>query len=262
MPGPSNDKKQRKSDGRSQKNKRTAKDCVPTSEGDASFDVRQYPVASTTSPAPLLNSLNPIEAKHIAVVTRDDSLLEEPYIHDSGNGPRVRNIQAFLASRFFSQPAALDDPLCAEFAQEEMLQMLGTVLPEELALIIWYNKSRASSRICPVCRRLYQRGDCVDPGQRRPPPEMEREQNISGICSSMCFIVASFSQCDPTTTKSTWGHTADEMDDASWAVLNGASAMRLAETEYEDRGKVLLMLIRMTRLDDLGLAQLCFPDVN
>jgi len=61
-------------------------------------------------------------------------LLSNPIIHDPGNGPRVKNMQAFLNSSF-SQPACVDDPLCAEFAQREILQMLCTVLPEEIALV-------------------------------------------------------------------------------------------------------------------------------
>lgn len=61
-------------------------------------------------------------------------LLSNPIIHDPGNGPRVRNMRAFLDSSF-SQPAWMDDPLCAEFAQHEILQMLYTVLPEETALV-------------------------------------------------------------------------------------------------------------------------------
>ncbi|KAJ4478132.1 hypothetical protein J3R30DRAFT_3479680 [Lentinula aciculospora] len=197
-------------------------------------------------------------------------LLQEPYIHDPGTGPRVRNTRAFLASRYFSQPPALDDPLCAEFAQEEVLQMLKTVLPEELALILWYNKSRASSRICPACQRLYHVGDMLpdhaaltggakselNPSQ---PPELEREQELSGICSSMCFILASFNQCDPRTTKAAWGHTANEIDDASWAILNGGTPLLL---KGQNAAQALVMIVRMTRLDDLGLAQLCFPDVN
>jgi hypothetical protein len=56
------------------------------------------------------------------------------YIHDPGNGPRVRDTRAFLSS-YFAQPPSLDEPLCAEFAQEEVLQMLMTVLPEETALV-------------------------------------------------------------------------------------------------------------------------------
>src|SRR3984957_14648698 len=56
------------------------------------------------------------------------------YIYDPGNGPRVRDTRAFL-SYYFAHPPSLDDPLCAEFAQEEVLQMLMTVLPQETALV-------------------------------------------------------------------------------------------------------------------------------
>jgi hypothetical protein len=72
----------------------------------------------------------------------------------------------------------------------------------------------------------------------------------------MCFILASFEQCNALTTKAAWGHTANEMDEGSWAILNGASSSLVKD------GKALVMLVRMTRLDDLGLAQLCFPDVD
>ncbi|KAL0577609.1 hypothetical protein V5O48_004370 [Marasmius crinis-equi] len=200
----------------------------------------------------------------------DHILLREPCIHDSGNGPRVRNTREFLQSPFFAQPPALDDPLRAEFAQEEVLQMLKTVLPEEMALILWYNKSRAMSRICPACHRLYRVGDVLpdaidtntDTTISSPPssvgmhPQLQREQDISGLCSSICFILASVAQCDPISIKSAWGHTADEIDDKSWSQISKPS-------DIGSPGfKELTMVLRMTRLDDLGLAQLCFPEVD
>jgi hypothetical protein len=80
------------------------------------------------------NALNPPSSPY---GPKDDPtliLLSNPIIHDPGNGPRVKNMQAFLNSSF-SQPAWVDDPLCAEFAQREILQMLCTVLPEETALV-------------------------------------------------------------------------------------------------------------------------------
>ncbi|KIK68121.1 hypothetical protein GYMLUDRAFT_36954 [Collybiopsis luxurians FD-317 M1] len=295
MPGPSNGRKKRKSQGKSQR-----KRCTLTTHcdrKDASFDVPALHKTSELSASPLLsplqssvNFVHPVHA-HLTIhggeggfelrceqaSAQDENdfshiLLQEPYIHNPGNGPRVRNTRAFLASRYFSQPPALDNPLCAEFAQDEVLQMLRTILPEELALILWYNKSRATSRICPACQRLYHVGDLlpdhaalagnVNSGQpSQPPPELEREQDISGICSSMCFILASVTQCDPRTTKAAWGHTANEIDDQAWAILNGASSL-VKDAQTESEAKALVMLIRMTRLDDLGLAQLCFPDVN
>lgn len=81
--------------------------------------------------------------------------------------------------------------------------------------------------------------------------------------SSMCFILASFNQCDPRTTKAAWGHTADEMDDASWAILNGASSLLVNNQDVATRTNALVTLVRITRLDLAeGLAQLCFPDIN
>jgi hypothetical protein len=65
---------------------------------------------------------------------RHDDVLPSTSIHDPGNGPRVRDVQAFLSS-FFAQPPSLEDPLCAEFSQEEVLQMLCTILPEETAMV-------------------------------------------------------------------------------------------------------------------------------
>ncbi|KAK1231278.1 hypothetical protein PQX77_005618 [Marasmius sp. AFHP31] len=199
----------------------------------------------------------------------DHILLSEPCIHDSGNGPRVINTREFLNSRFFAQPPALGDPLRAEFAQEEVLQMLKTVLPEEMALILWYNKSRPTSRICPACHRLYHVGDVLPDaidtttGTTVPPqpsvgmhPQLEREQDISGLCSSICFILASVAQCDPISIKSAWGHTADEIDDKSWSQISTSSA--IGSPGFQE----LTMVLRMTRLGDLGLGQLCFPDLD
>ncbi|KAF5361420.1 hypothetical protein D9758_006214 [Tetrapyrgos nigripes] len=211
-----------------------------------------------------------------------DILPQKPYIHNPGNGPRVRDIRAFLASGYFAQAPAFNDPLCAEFAQEEVLQMLQTVLPDEMALILWYNKSRATSRICPACQRLYRLGDILPDHKELleeamqeisyskerslPHPQLLREQQLSGLCSTMCFILSSFNQFDPRGTVSAWGHTVEEIDDESWAALNDCSSLGPStsgdgQNKDESLAKSLVMLVRMTRLPDLGLAQLCFPDV-
>ncbi|KII84096.1 hypothetical protein PLICRDRAFT_46433 [Plicaturopsis crispa FD-325 SS-3] len=209
-----------------------------------------------------------------------------PAIHDPGTGPRVRSPHAFLASKFFVQPPALTDPLCAEFAREEVREMLCSVLPEEMALILWYNKSRATSRICPTCRRLYRLGDILpdhtrlhghggekdkdhlpllDPGSRKKRPELEREQELSGLCSPLCFILASWPWAHPRTKSdapvpvdtisATWGRTACEIADEAWAGMGMDEGLYVDDEGLEgDRG--LSMLLKMTRLDDLGLAQL------
>lgn len=64
----------------------------------------------------------------------DDALLAAPNIYDPGTGPRVRNAREFLTS-YFAQPPSLNDLLCAEFAQEEILQMLCTILSEDMAIV-------------------------------------------------------------------------------------------------------------------------------
>lgn len=182
-----------------------------------------------------------------------------PIIHDPGNGPRVRDVRGFLSS-FFAHPPSLDDPLCAEFSQEEVLQMLCTALPEETAMVLWYNKSRTTSRICPSCRRLYRLGDILqdltDDGENdiseTRSPLLAREQEISGLCSPVCFIVASFEY--PSAIKTTWGRTAEEIDDFTWDLLNGPG------DGQGDKG--LSLLLKMARLPDLGLGQLCLPDID
>ena len=47
---------------------------------------------------------------------------------------------------------------------------------------------------------------------------------------------------------------ADEMDDLTWDLLNGPGE----GPAPGDIGRTLGMLVKMTRLHDLGLAQLCF----
>ncbi|KAI6020532.1 hypothetical protein EDC04DRAFT_2735664 [Pisolithus marmoratus] len=228
MPGPCNIKKKKK-----QQAKREKKSLLPRTD--------------EPSPPPA------------AVPCPDDSQLlpATPNIYDPGTGPRVRSAKEFLSS-FFSQPPSLNDPLCAEFAQEEILQMLCTVLPEETAIILWYNKSRAKGRVCPSCRRLYNLGDVLpdltqdNPKRAVESPLLTREQFISGLCSPLCFIMASFNH--PGAIKTTWGRVAEDMDDVTWDLLNGPGV------GIGDEG--LGLLLKMTRLADLGLAQLCFPDVN
>ncbi|KAH6911935.1 hypothetical protein BKA70DRAFT_1265951 [Coprinopsis sp. MPI-PUGE-AT-0042] len=248
---------------------------LDTSVGNADLNVYEDISSAPSSPPrtpPLLWGSRYVdvryEQKPIPEIDSDhiEELVMKPaFIHDPGNGPRVRDTEAFLSSRFFAQPPALDDPMCAEFAQEEVLQMLMTVLPHETARILWYNKSRSTSRICPACQRLYRLGDVLpdhldenaDEDHPAPPPQqpqspyLYREQEISGLCTPVCFILACFSF--PAAIKSTWGRMADEIDDTAWELLNGQGSGHQSKT-----GQSLGMIVKMTRLDDLGLAQLCF----
>ncbi|TEB21474.1 hypothetical protein FA13DRAFT_1819523 [Coprinellus micaceus] len=213
-----------------------------------------------------------------------EQVLQKPsFIHDPGNGPRVRDIGEFLKSEFFAQPPSHDDSLCAEFAQPEVLQMLQTVLPSESAMILWYNKSRSSSRVCPSCQRLYRLGDILpeiilghagekrDP-ERPPHPQLSQEQKISGLCSPVCFVLASFLFQEA--IKGAWGKMAEDIDDETWDLLNSPTcdlksllhasmheSLPTSDTKprsKHDTSAALGMMVRMTRLHDLGLAQLLF----
>ncbi|TFK29070.1 hypothetical protein FA15DRAFT_664377 [Coprinopsis marcescibilis] len=245
--------------------------------------------------------LQPIDTARVEAV-----LAQPPFIHDPGNGPRVRDVKEFLRSRFFKEEVAMDVPMCREFGQEEVLQMLCSVLDGECARILWYNKSRATSRICPTCQRLYRIGDVLpdhslgdetvrygfnggesdhggDERKAPPPPQLFREQEISGLCSPVCFILASFKFAGA--IKGAWGRMEDEIDDNVWGLLNTDPLVPVRQpplssdshgakegTIGRENGRApaplggattttaqsLGLVVRMTRLHDLGLAQLCF----
>ena len=78
------------------------------------------------------------------------------------------------------------------------------------------------------------------------------ETRIDKPGSPLCFILASYNY--PGAIRSTWGRMAEELDDATWMLLNGEGVGQ------PDLG--LSMLLKMTRLHDLGLAQLCLPELN
>jgi hypothetical protein len=103
-----------------------------------------------------LSDPHPHESPYDTPFPSDNGLfIATPNIYDPGNGPRVRDTRAFLSS-YFAQPPALDDELCAEFAQEEVLQMLCTVLSAEYAIVRLSNefiqRYRSLSRSCGTTR--------------------------------------------------------------------------------------------------------------
>ncbi|OCH88509.1 hypothetical protein OBBRIDRAFT_795199 [Obba rivulosa] len=259
MPGPRNAKKKKQTE--AQKAKR-AKGQQPVHVPDGLTLSPALAALSSVVPNVLYDEYNSSQS----VELRDDTVphsLRTPFVEDPGNGPRVRDMRAFLASSFATRPP-LDDPLCAEFAQEEVREMLCSILPEETALILWYNKSRKSARVCPACQRLYCLGDTLpdhlDQAEQEQPslpeqppsPYLLREQELSGLCSPVCFILAAYNY--PSAIKSTWGRVAEELDDETWRLLDGPG------TQQNDIG--LGMLVKMTRCHDLGLGQLLFPDMD
>jgi hypothetical protein len=140
MPGPCNRKKQKNGNKRSRP--RLSLESTSSSCTASSADSQHVP-----TPPPISSVHAPKVAERDAVFEEGSYAEEEPYIgeglpqkpfiHDPGNGHRVRDTRAFLSS-FFAQAPALDDPLCAEFSQDEVLQMLCTVLPEETALVSFF----------------------------------------------------------------------------------------------------------------------------
>lgn len=58
----------------------------------------------------------------------------EPFVTDPGNGPRVKDMRAYLAS-FFCPPVTYSHQECAAFGREEVLGLLEAVLPHEVALV-------------------------------------------------------------------------------------------------------------------------------
>lgn len=135
MPGPRNSKRQKKLNALKEKKRKVSPPgCKAEAKPVATPEVHEN--VTPTDPAP--------EAENDSVVTANveqrveqgevEEVLRRQPIYDAGTGPRVRSMGEFLRSNFASEPT-WDDELCAEFAQEEMLEMLRTVLPEEMALV-------------------------------------------------------------------------------------------------------------------------------
>jgi len=120
MPGPRNSKRQKKLKALKGKKRKGTPECRAEDE----------PVATTA----VDGDATPADPAPRAEEEEEEGLLREPPIYDPGTGPRVRSMDEFLRSSFASEPT-WDDELCAEFAQEEMLEMLRTVLPQEMALV-------------------------------------------------------------------------------------------------------------------------------
>ncbi|OCB85984.1 hypothetical protein A7U60_g6879 [Sanghuangporus baumii] len=203
-----------------------------------------------------------------------------PFIVDPGNGPRVRNMDAFLSS-FFCPPVAVDNDECMMFSREEFVSVLESVLPREVALIAWYNKTRTHERICPACQRTYRLGDTLaDPisgelintNDRRTPPHVLREQQLSGFCSFPCFFLASYSSHPyaAEVAQGTWGLRSDELSPQVRSLLDAtdprtASILRyglaactpslLEGTENISNDQGLGRLLRLTRRKDLGFGE-------
>ena len=135
MPGPRNPKRQKKVNALKEKRRKespargvevtsVATPEVGITPGDLASRVERQDTFTTAEQDAELDKL-------------EEMLPREPPIYDPGTGPRVRSMGEFLQSSFASEPT-WEDELCAEFAQEEMLEMLRAVLPDEMALVSTY----------------------------------------------------------------------------------------------------------------------------
>jgi len=126
MPGPRNPKRQKKVNALKEKKRKGSPPC-------------KMPVATPeVDPTPANQTQEKEAVVTVGQGTEQDKLeellLREPPVYDPGTGPRVKSMGEFLRSSFASEPT-WDDELCAEFAQEEMVEMLRSVLPDEMALV-------------------------------------------------------------------------------------------------------------------------------
>jgi hypothetical protein len=65
----------------------------------------------------------------------------------------------------------------------------------------------------------------------------------------------------PIAAKVAWGRMAEDLDDITWAQLDELEHPQSEKMLPSEAGAGLGMLLKMTRLHDLGLAQLCVPDL-
>ena len=149
MPGPCNSKKKRKQQAEKEKAKRMRnllQEVLNTRQSEPantnSNDIGEHKTHSP--PHPSSHSLdppppdNPPDHSESNYIPNDSTPLQRPFIHNPGNGPRVSDMSAYLAS-FFVPPPAFDDLLCATLTARayDVIGMLegALSLPREVALV-------------------------------------------------------------------------------------------------------------------------------
>ena len=118
MPGPIN-KKKRKAQSKN-KHKKVSREVQPVPRSSAtttSIPSPSPPPTKLPTPPPYISSEHspfddPQNKSYTYIPHSEPSSLENPFIYDPGNGPRVRDTRAFLASKFFAQPPAWDVRTC------------------------------------------------------------------------------------------------------------------------------------------------------
>jgi hypothetical protein len=158
MPGPTSTKRQQKMQKKKERTKQTRNQSVsittttttllalanlPESEWSA-FDppparIEDFPLPPVHSDEFVITASSidefPIPPPlHRVIAPVEPPTLSMAFLHNPGNGPRVRNMREFLHSRF-AAPASLEHEYCGVFATDEVLEALRAVLPEEMALV-------------------------------------------------------------------------------------------------------------------------------
>ena len=116
MPGPIN-KKKRKAQPKNKK-KKVLREVQPVPLSSVTIPSPSPPPTELPTPPPNEHSIpSPFDDPHNKSYTNiphsEHFPLEKPFIYDPGNGPRVRDTRAFLASKFFAQPPAWDVRTCS-----------------------------------------------------------------------------------------------------------------------------------------------------
>ncbi|KIJ34892.1 hypothetical protein M422DRAFT_255000 [Sphaerobolus stellatus SS14] len=242
MPGPTNGRKRNQN----KRQKKLLKEIAALSQS-----------VSQNAPAPV--ELDTAHADQSHEQDNADSTLEqggEPVFESSSgvesrwNGPRVMDIPAFLDSKY-ATPPSLDDPICAEYNSRAIKEALRKNLPLEIALILWYNRSRAKARICPSCHRFYNIDEPLAAhvqGNTQEVEDMEdprnqSEKEITGICSLLCFGIVSYSWPG---CIGAWGKRYPDIDERTRAKLN-----KRVEPEPNEEG--LGVFLRISRMADEDL---------
>jgi len=129
MPGPRNPKRQKKLNALKEKRRKGSPPCKVEVKPVATPELDATPANQTRGKEAVVTVEQGAELDKL-----EELLLREPPVYDPGTGPRVKSMGEFLRSSFASEPT-WDDELCAEFGQEEMVEMLRSVLPDEMALV-------------------------------------------------------------------------------------------------------------------------------
>lgn len=150
MPGPCNSKKKRQQQAKKEKLLKAKREALtditsvgarsnethPPDSVDDHSDQRtchdEPAVKASSDEDASTNEVTPVVPGETMQPT--ETILQQPFITDPGNGPRVKDISAYLSS-FFCIPPDVKDPASAAFVALGVLEMLMLALPREVAIV-------------------------------------------------------------------------------------------------------------------------------